>query len=139
MVLVHGLTDDGTNWPDAVNHWRGRYDLIAVDLRGHGTSPRFEAHQLDAASTVMQRDVEEALASLGSPAVLVGHSLGGFLSARIALERPDLVRAAVLEDPAKPPPIDDQDFDLAGFREGQMAFVEAVTARRAEEVARMGR
>lgn len=103
-----------------------------VDLRGRNASPRFEASQLAAASTmVMQRDVEEVLASLGAPAVLVGHSLGGFLSARIALERPDLVRAAVLEDPAKPPPVDDPDFDLTGFRDQQVAFVEAVTSRRA--------
>lgn len=139
LVLVHGLTEDGTTWPDAVEHWGDRFDLLTVDLRGHGTSPRFEASQLAAASTVMQRDVEEVLASLGAPAVLVGHSLGGFLSARIALERPDLVRAAVLEDPAKPPPVDDPDFDLTGFRDQQVAFVEAVTSRRADEVARMGR
>ncbi|AQP46570.1 hypothetical protein BW730_02460 [Tessaracoccus aquimaris] len=139
MVLVHGLTDDGTNWPDAVERWRDRYDLVAVDLRGHGTSPRFEASQLADVCAVMQRDLEEVLASVGAPAVLVGHSLGGFLAARVALERPDLVRAAVLEDPAKPPPVDDPHFDITGFRDQQVTFVEAVTSHRADEVARMGR
>ena len=31
MVLVHGLTEDGTSWPDAIEHWRRTYDLIAVE------------------------------------------------------------------------------------------------------------
>ena len=36
----------------------------------------------------------------GRPAVVIGHSLGGGAAAALAQQRPDLVRAVVLEDPA---------------------------------------
>jgi pimeloyl-ACP methyl ester carboxylesterase len=47
--------------------------------------------------------VEDAIAVLeraaGGPAIVVGHSLGGVTAAALAQQRPDLVRAMVLEDP----------------------------------------
>jgi pimeloyl-ACP methyl ester carboxylesterase len=51
--------------------------------------------------------------SLGVEQVaIVGHSLGGAIAAKVALERPDLVRALVLEEPALiPPPTPGQNND----------------------------
>jgi pimeloyl-ACP methyl ester carboxylesterase len=40
MLFLHGLTDSGQAWPEAVSHWAGSYAIIAVDPRGHGRSPR---------------------------------------------------------------------------------------------------
>ncbi|MGZ4696575.1 MAG: alpha/beta fold hydrolase [Oryzihumus sp.] len=48
LVLLHGLTDSGLCWPDAVRRWGPSYRLFAVDFRGHGTSPRFTHAQLAA-------------------------------------------------------------------------------------------
>jgi pimeloyl-ACP methyl ester carboxylesterase len=50
-----------------------------------------------------ERFVEElaaAVASLGEPAVLIGHSMGGLHSWCVAAERPDLVAGVVVEDMA---------------------------------------
>lgn len=138
LVLVHGLTEDATTWPDAVEHWGDRFDLLTVDLRGHGTSPRFTASQMGSTSRVMQDDLEALLASLPSPPVIVGHSLGGYLAARIALETPHLIRGAVLEDPAKPPQDGEETtFEQSLFRSEQLAFVDLVTAHREDEIQRM--
>lgn len=102
LVLVHGLTDAGTAWPDLVRHWGDRWDVHAPDLRGHGRSPRFTVEELAAAPGVLLTDVVALLDEMPEPVALVGHSLGGLLSLRAALARPERVRALVLEDPARP-------------------------------------
>jgi pimeloyl-ACP methyl ester carboxylesterase len=101
LVFLHGLTDSGEGWPGAVAHWQHRYAIIAVDQRGHGQSPRFTAEQLEGSpGDVLVDDAEALLEQLGAAPVVVGHSLGGAVALALAVRRPDLVRALVLEDPA---------------------------------------
>lgn len=133
VVLVHGLTEAGTTWPDLVAHWGDRWDVHAPDLRGHGASPRFTAEQLGAAPAVLLTDLLAVLEGLEAPAVLLGHSLGGLLALRAAVTRPDLVTALVLEDPARP---EGDDPDPA-FVAAQERLLDAVTEGPAAEVARM--
>lgn len=124
MVFLHGLTDSGSGWPSAERHWGSTYSLVAIDQRGHGTSPRFTTEQLDAhPGEVMVEDALKILEQLDTPVVLVGHSLGGAVALACAVRRPELVRALVLEDPAPLGPDDRQvapdrgDEFLAGVRE----------------------
>jgi pimeloyl-ACP methyl ester carboxylesterase len=101
MVFLHGLTDSGSGWPGAERHWRPTYSVLAVDQRGHGTSPRFTAEQLAGhPGDVMVDDALGILEQLGEPPVVLGHSLGGAVALTAAVRRPGLVRALVLEDPA---------------------------------------
>jgi pimeloyl-ACP methyl ester carboxylesterase len=69
--------------------------VVAVDLPGHGDSeaaPDYRwDHLAECVGGVLRR------ADLG-PAVLVGHSIGGTLSAICAARYPELVRAIVLAD-----------------------------------------
>jgi pimeloyl-ACP methyl ester carboxylesterase len=109
MVWLHGLTDSGAGWPGAERHWGPAYSILAVDQRGHGTSPRFTPEQLEAhPGEVMVADVTGILEQLDEPAVLVGHSLGGAVALAAAVRRPELVRVLVLEDPAPLWPDDPQ-------------------------------
>ncbi|WP_051639861.1 alpha/beta fold hydrolase [Cellulomonas sp. URHE0023] len=103
VVLVHGLTDAGTTWPDLVAHWGDRWDVYAPDLRGHGRSPHLTDDEVTNASEVHLADVVALVDALAEPVALIGHSLGGNLALRTALARPEKVWALVLEDPAKPP------------------------------------
>lgn len=113
LLFLHGLTDSGRAWPEAVEHWADSYAIIAVDQRGHGRSPRFTQEQLDAhPGDVMVDDAVAILEQLDTPPVVVGHSLGGAVALAAAVRRPDLVRALVLEDPAPRGP-DDPQIDLA--------------------------
>ncbi len=106
VVLLHGLGDSGDCWPDAVRRWSPRYRLLGLDLLGHGHSPRFTPEQLAARDPLeeMYAAAERTLAAVvtthGGPVVLVSHSMGGGLAGALAARRPDLVAAAVLEDPA---------------------------------------
>lgn len=136
VVLLHGLTEAGTGWPDLVERWDESWDIVAPDLRGHGRSPRFAEAELAAPMDVLLTDVLALLDSQPAPVVLVGHSLGGLLGLRATLARPDLVRALVLEDPARPSPTGAPD---PGHVAETEAFVASVTSDPAGESARMAR
>ena len=102
LLLVHGLTESATAWPDAVARWSSRYHVLAIDQRGHGASPRWDDETLARAPQTMQKDLEKTLALFSEPPVVVAHSLGGLMSLRASVAWPELVRALVLEDVARP-------------------------------------
>jgi pimeloyl-ACP methyl ester carboxylesterase len=97
-VLVHGVNGWHRTWwrvgpALAERGWR----VVAVDQRGHGRSPRIHG-----ATTTRElaSDLAATIEALGGRAdLLVGHSLGGAVSAELAYTRPELVRRLVLEDP----------------------------------------
>lgn len=115
LVLLHGFTDSGLCWPDAVRRWRHDYRIIAPDARGHGESPRFDTAGGSNRSEVMVADVVSLLEAKTSESdqrpILVGHSMGAGIAAIVLATRPDLVCAAVLEDPpwiSRPPGADER-------------------------------
>jgi pimeloyl-ACP methyl ester carboxylesterase len=109
LVLLHGFTDSGLCWPDAVRRWRHDYRIIAPDARGHGESARydpatggsnrFEAMVADVVSLLEAIRGEGEAQDIGRP-LLVAHSMGAGVAGTVLATRPDLVRASVLEDPS---------------------------------------
>ncbi len=110
LVLLHGITSSAAaNWP-SIAHWSQRgWQVIALDARGHGLSPRWQPQQLLRAGQQLVDDVVEVLEYLqatpaptaGPKPILIGHSMGAATAAVVAAQRPDLVSALVLEDPAR--------------------------------------
>ena len=95
IVFVHGLGSSAATWTRCMELLAPRFDVLAVDLLGHGDSPvpdDPDAYTRDLALA----DLDEVLAALHSPAVLVGHSLGGYLSLAHAVTRPQVARAIVV-------------------------------------------
>jgi lipase len=96
VVCLHGVTGHGRRYEMLAERLPGRR-VIGLDLRGHGHSgwePPWGVAQHVA-------DLEETAAQLGlAQADWVGHSFGGLLTVELARARPDLVRKAVLLDPA---------------------------------------
>jgi pimeloyl-ACP methyl ester carboxylesterase len=79
------------------------FDVVALDLTGHGDSGRRDAYPRE----VWARDVLAVLAHARlDRATLVGHSMGGFVSLVMAALHPERLAGAVLVDspvrPAKP-------------------------------------
>ncbi|MCF4166485.1 alpha/beta hydrolase [Zavarzinia compransoris] len=83
----------------------GRYTVRALDLRGHGLSTvPAEASRLRSWSRYAQ-DLAAVLGQWGQKAILVGHSMGGAISADVAARHPELAAALLLIDPAVVPAV----------------------------------
>jgi pimeloyl-ACP methyl ester carboxylesterase len=101
VLLIHGLAASLHDWdmllPELAAHG---YTGHALDLLGHGESAK-PGRAGDYTSDSVFAHLSGWVDSLGleAPAVLVGHSLGGYLSLRYALQFPERVRALVLANP----------------------------------------
>ncbi|MGO2746243.1 alpha/beta fold hydrolase [Microbacterium sp.] len=82
VVLVHGIRTSQTMWRSQLEHLAQRaVPAVAVDLPGHG-SRMAETFTLDGAFATIDAAVQDAAAR--GPVVLVGHSMGGLVSAAYA-------------------------------------------------------
>ena len=97
LLLMHGLVSDSNDWNWLTPLLRDRYRVVNMDMRGHGRST-------SAGGYALADLAEDALAiadSIGCRRfVPMGHSLGGSVAARLAVEHPDRVEAVVEVDPA---------------------------------------
>ena len=97
LVLVHGITDDGLCWSPVAEVLSGEYDVIMVDLRGHGKS---DAPEDGYDLVTMATELSGLIVGLGLKApIIIGHSLGAVTTMMLASLTPDLPRAIILEDP----------------------------------------
>lgn len=99
VLLLHGITAHHRGW-DLVADALPDHRVLAPDLRGRGRSrvpdgPWGMARHADDAALVLD--------ALGAgPAVVVGHSMGGFVAAVLAHRHPHLVDRLVLVDGGLP-------------------------------------
>ena len=100
-VLVHGVTSSSRTWWRVGPALAGRgFHVLAVDLRGHGASPRAEA---GLAVADLADDVAETVAAVagvgGRVDLLIGHSLGALVALELVGRHPGFARRLVVEDP----------------------------------------
>lgn len=95
IVFIHGLGMDATTWDACAASLADRFTTVAVDLPGHGDSPSPEGTEAFTRDAALN-DLDLVLDGLGEPAVLVGHSLGGYLALAHAATRPDVARGIVV-------------------------------------------
>ncbi|MDH3302506.1 MAG: alpha/beta hydrolase [Acidimicrobiia bacterium] len=94
VVLVHGLTGNRDDWgPVARRLIIDGFEVIAMELRGHGDSSRgrdgYGPRRLAA-------DLAQALSALDlRDVILVGHSMGGIAAMTLILEHPELAAERV--------------------------------------------
>ena len=81
LVIVHGLYGSARNWNVIAKRLADHRDVIAVDQRNHGESPR----QPTQSYADMAGDIAEVILSLGGKADLLGHSMGGKAAMQLAL------------------------------------------------------
>ena len=95
MLCLHGISNSRDTWEETVARLMDRFRVWTLDFRGHGHSDRASSYLIcDYAS-----DATAALASIGRPTIVVGHSLGGIVAAFLAQQPHPGIAAVFLEDP----------------------------------------
>ncbi len=100
VMLLHGWTCDSNDWIEQLPLFESKYRVVAPDLRGHGRSEVMPSGAYTPTDYV--GDIEALISTKypGQKFILVGHSMGGQIAARLAAKRPDLVSAVVSVDGA---------------------------------------
>lgn len=96
VLFLHGIGNARDTWYGWASQLADRHRVITLDFRGHGHSARASRYHL--ADYVS--DAEAAVAWIGEPTLVVGHSLGGTVAGRLAQCDHPFVRRALLVDPA---------------------------------------
>ena len=98
IVFANSLGTDFRIWDRVIAQLPAGLKILRYDMRGHGLSdaPEGEYPMAD-----LVADVAGLMDAVGiGQAVFVGLSIGGIVAQGLAVERPDLVRAAVLSNTA---------------------------------------
>lgn len=93
-MLIHGLGSARTVWALVTPALAERFEVIAVDLPGHGQTPWVPGTAMD--PRALADSVRATLDGLAIPrAHLVGNSLGGWAAIELAAAYPDRVASVV--------------------------------------------
>ena len=135
VVLVHGFAGSADNFAVLGPLLARTRRVVIPDLPGHGRSSALPAAPslagfADRVAAILEHE-------RAAPAAVVGHSMGGVVALRLAVRRPELVRAFVLAAAA----------GISTTRRAAEAFLTAVSllrparhvARRREQIARSPR
>lgn len=82
VILIHGYPLDHTIWKPVVTQLKGQGRLVVPDLRGYGASPSPEGEW---SIRELADDLHDLIKHLGvERAILVGHSMGGYVALAFA-------------------------------------------------------
>ncbi len=93
LVMSHGVGSSAAVWDGWVPALSASFRVVRWDQPGHGQSPAVEA---DRYSGMLAYESLCRVVGDATGVVLAGHSLGGYLSCRFAIEHPEQVAALVL-------------------------------------------
>lgn len=94
VVFTAGWLNTSSVWATTVAELEGSGRTLTWDKRGHGQSEAAPPGQYGRHYALA--DLDRMIDIAGSPAILVGHSLGGYLSLAHAILRPERVAGLVL-------------------------------------------
>lgn len=98
LLLLHAQQMDWFSYSRVLPALAASFHVFDVDYQGHGTTTTPADYPMNA-NRIGADLAAFAESVIGRPAYVTGNSSGGLLTAWLAANRPDLVTAAVLEDP----------------------------------------
>ncbi len=96
IVFVHGGAAHSHWWSHIAPAFLADHSVAAIDLSGHGDSDRRETYGLDFWCDEVAAVIEDA--GFDGPPLLVGHSMGGFVTIGTAARHADLLAGAIIVD-----------------------------------------
>ncbi len=125
IVLLHGFLENQTMWDFFVQEYSKTYRVVTIDLLGHGQTPclgyvHTMEDQADAVHAVLQHlKVEKA--------IIMGHSMGGYVALAVAELYPELITGLVLQNSSSLPDSNERkanrDRAIAAVKQNATAFV----------------
>jgi pimeloyl-ACP methyl ester carboxylesterase len=101
VILVHGLAASLNDWGELIPVLKKHgYTAYALDLLGHGKSSKpaeRDAYTIENVYQAFNCWIDSL--QIKQPMILIGHSMGGYLSIQYTLRNPDRVKAIILSDP----------------------------------------
>lgn len=93
-LMIHCSLAHSGAWAGVAAHLSGLLAMTAFDLPGHGQSDAW-----DGRSDYLELSTRIAAGLVPAPVDLIGHSFGGLVALRLALDRPEAVRSLTLVEP----------------------------------------
>jgi 2-succinyl-6-hydroxy-2,4-cyclohexadiene-1-carboxylate synthase len=94
LLLLHGFTGSAAAWADLLPALEAGFDVVAVDLPGHGEGAALEALSVEATAEALGAQLA------GRRAHVLGYSLGARIALRLAVAHAAVVDRLVLESPS---------------------------------------
>ena len=94
VVLIHGFLENSTMWKNVIPQLSTKNRIITIDLLGHGkTDCLGYVHSME----LFAETIEAVLKHLRiRKCILIGHSLGGYVSLALAENSPDNIKGLVM-------------------------------------------
>lgn len=95
FIILHGVFGSSDNWLSVGKQLSQHFEVFIIDLRNHGDS----FHNDEFTHEAMVHDLEDFLAehSIENP-IIMGHSLGGKVAMKFALNHPDKYDKLIVVD-----------------------------------------
>ena len=94
LVLLHGFMENSSIWEEMETHLSGDFNMIRIDLPGHGKSEKIADVQT---MELMAEKVNEVLEKENISQIhLLGHSMGGYISLAFAEKWPEKLKSLTL-------------------------------------------
>ncbi len=96
MILIHGLFCSGEVWKETVEHYQRKYECHIITVAGFGgNAPRLSENFLE---QVKDDVINYSKTKKLKRPVIMGHSMGGFISFWAAASAPDLFEKVIVVD-----------------------------------------
>jgi len=96
MILIHGMSCSADVWNEVTEHYKNDYEIHLVTLKGFGNKESVDSEHF--LKEVRNELIDYVKSNQLKNTILMGHSMGGFLSLWAASEAPDLFSKIVSVD-----------------------------------------
>jgi pimeloyl-ACP methyl ester carboxylesterase len=110
LVFVHGGGAHAHWWTHVAATFAEEFSVVAVDLSGHGDSGHRPGYSLEQWTDEVVAIARAA--GIDGPPVVIGHSMGGFVTIATAARHPDDLAGAIVCDS----PVTEPDPEISAFR-----------------------
>jgi 2-succinyl-6-hydroxy-2,4-cyclohexadiene-1-carboxylate synthase len=97
IFFLHGFSGSSRDWNDIIPSLNNKYNVIAIDLIGHGKSDLPGDISLYSTESITEQTRQVILHYTGDPVIIAGYSMGGRAALSFASKYPQMIKGLILE------------------------------------------